>query len=294
MASPVTGATSADPSELSELAARANEEAARGDAATKHALKHYRAAGDALLEAKAACGHGKWLKWLRANVRFSQSMASRYMRVAARWAELEPSSNLAGALRVLSEADDDAPEWPDAPEDEGRAGPGGAPSLRVIADGADDDGPDAGADDCEEDDTGARYRDDDEPAPAGPSTSHAEIGRLLALLTVRHSTVTVYTPDAADDEAGAADTSLTVSPRARGERPRTYHRDGLLECLRAAAEMEVSRQCPRCRAFRRPADFPRDGGRPGGRFSWCRKCNRENVGQHKAEAKAAAEARRQA
>lgn len=253
-----------DDRELAELAAKANEEAARGDAAVKHSMKHYRAAGEALLAAKARVGHGKWLKWLAENFHYSQVTANKYMQLADNPDKVKPGSNLTQAMRELAE---------ERAADQ---------SIRLAE--TDDEPADE-----EEDDTGARYRDDEPPVP---SHANADVGRLLALLAQRYSTITIYTPDEAED--GEADTSLTVSPRARGERPRTYCRDGLLECLRAAAAEEASRQCPKCRAFRREADFPRDRGRPGGRFSWCRKCNRENVSQHKEEAKAAAEARRHA
>jgi hypothetical protein len=56
------------------------------------------------LEAKPKCGHGKWLKWLKENVRVTQQQAWRYMELARNW---DPSKSVAatdleGALRQLT------------------------------------------------------------------------------------------------------------------------------------------------------------------------------------------------
>jgi hypothetical protein len=88
--------------DLSALARHINAEHEAGERATRKGLEHFRAAGDALIRAKQQCGHGKWLKWLRANVRFSQPTAWSYMRLASGWDKLSAADNLREALRLLS------------------------------------------------------------------------------------------------------------------------------------------------------------------------------------------------
>src|SRR5262249_32403540 len=68
--------------DLAELAAAINAEHGAGEEASRRGLEHFRAAGEKLIRAKAACGHGRWLKWLEKNVRFGQSTAKNYMRLA--------------------------------------------------------------------------------------------------------------------------------------------------------------------------------------------------------------------
>jgi hypothetical protein len=84
--------------DLGELAAAINREHEAGEACTRRGLEHYRRAGEALVKAKAQCGHGRWLPWLKANVRFSQQQASRYMQLA----KLPVTSNLEDQWRVIS------------------------------------------------------------------------------------------------------------------------------------------------------------------------------------------------
>src|SRR5690349_20603178 len=89
--------------DLATLAHQANAEHRAGEGVTRKGLEHFRRAGEALLEAKAQCGHGRWLSWLKDNVQFSRPTAWKYMRLAKAWDEgkLEPSYNLTDALRVL-------------------------------------------------------------------------------------------------------------------------------------------------------------------------------------------------
>jgi hypothetical protein len=119
---------------LAELAVAINAEHEAGEVATRKGLAHFRAAGEALLQAKKKCGHGNWLPWLKANVRFDRMTASRYMRVAASWAKCNTALHLADALRLLTEdADGDGEPTPpeyvtldqsdEAGEDVRRAGP---------------------------------------------------------------------------------------------------------------------------------------------------------------------------
>jgi hypothetical protein len=88
--------------DLAALAHQANAEHEAGERLTRKGLEHYRLAGEYLLKAKARCGHGKWLAWLKANVRFSQQTASNYMRLAENWDKLPTVGNLREALRVLT------------------------------------------------------------------------------------------------------------------------------------------------------------------------------------------------
>jgi hypothetical protein len=106
--------------DLAALFALANAEHEAGQRAERAGLEHYRKAGDALLRAKAAAGHGRWLTVLREQCRIPQQRASEYMRLASGWGELPPGGDfsLKGALSYLS-----AParqENPEAPQ--GRPG----------------------------------------------------------------------------------------------------------------------------------------------------------------------------
>lgn len=94
---------------LAELAGIANKEHEAGEGASRKGLEHFRAAGEALLKAKKRVGHGKWGEWLKANVKFSQPQACRYMRVAREWGKFVSTTNLADALRVLTENAEDPP-----------------------------------------------------------------------------------------------------------------------------------------------------------------------------------------
>jgi hypothetical protein len=88
---------------LAELANKINAEHNQSELAGRKCLEHCRKAGEALLEAKKKVGHGGWLPWLKANVKFSYRQASRYMRVAENWSKLDTASNLRDALRLLTE-----------------------------------------------------------------------------------------------------------------------------------------------------------------------------------------------
>ena len=75
----------------------------------RRGAEHYRAAGIALIQARELCGHGKWLPWLKSNVKFSQQQASRYMQLA----KLPVTSNLesSGARERIHIADN----WSELP-----------------------------------------------------------------------------------------------------------------------------------------------------------------------------------
>jgi hypothetical protein len=102
--------------DLAALASKANAEHEAGERLTRKGLGHYRAAGEALLKAKAQCGHGKWLDWLKANVKFSGRTARDYIRLAENWEKLAAAANLRGALRLLSAPLDEQCDEVDAGE----------------------------------------------------------------------------------------------------------------------------------------------------------------------------------
>jgi hypothetical protein len=96
--------------DLATLFAEANSEHEAGQRAERATLEHYRRAGTALLKAKAAAGHGNWLKVLGAQCKIPQQRASEYMRLAERWDKLPPGGNFAlkEALRLIAgEGDED-------------------------------------------------------------------------------------------------------------------------------------------------------------------------------------------
>lgn len=101
----------------SALAIEINAEHLAAVGKARQALEHARRAGELLLQAKAAVGHGGWLPWLAANVKFSERTAQAYMRLAAGWDQLAKSAVVADlplrdALGLLAEPrlerDDDA------------------------------------------------------------------------------------------------------------------------------------------------------------------------------------------
>jgi hypothetical protein len=98
--------------DLAALAAEINAEHKAGEQATRKGLEHFRAAGAALLKAKAACGHGNWLPWLQKNVKFSQQTASVYMRLAKDWDDkLLAAGDLREAMRILADAATAVEQW---------------------------------------------------------------------------------------------------------------------------------------------------------------------------------------
>jgi len=98
-----------------ELVAQINIEHERAFGAVREALSHAKRAGELLLQAKAAVGHGAWLPWLAANVPFGQRAARGYMRLAGHWNELQAKTatvadlTLRDALVLLAEPGPEAP-----------------------------------------------------------------------------------------------------------------------------------------------------------------------------------------
>lgn len=70
------------PAELADLAQRINNSHLAAIQAAGAAIEHAIDCGLALLEAKAAVGHGNWLPWLNDNTTVSHRTAQRWMRFA--------------------------------------------------------------------------------------------------------------------------------------------------------------------------------------------------------------------
>jgi hypothetical protein len=72
---------------LPTFAQTINQEHAAGESATREGLQHYRAAGVAVIKAKAACKRTRtpWGKWLKANTKVTRMTANRYERLARKW-----------------------------------------------------------------------------------------------------------------------------------------------------------------------------------------------------------------
>jgi ParB family chromosome partitioning protein len=67
---------------LAALAKKINKEHHAGECARHEGLECYRRCGKLLLRAKKRLGHGKWLPWLKANIKVTQQRASHYMQLA--------------------------------------------------------------------------------------------------------------------------------------------------------------------------------------------------------------------
>src|SRR5262245_31142262 len=82
-------------------------------------LDHLLAVGDALLAAKTKAGTGHWLAWLKRECDLSEDSAERYMRLARGRAHLDSARvrnlSLTGALRLIKEAEQNAPPPPRTP-----------------------------------------------------------------------------------------------------------------------------------------------------------------------------------
>jgi hypothetical protein len=90
--------------DLAQLAAQINRERESGDRAAKKSLEHYMKCGEMLLRAKKACGHGNFLDWMKANVKFSQQRCSEYMRLYTYRDKVPVTGTLTSALEVLTKA----------------------------------------------------------------------------------------------------------------------------------------------------------------------------------------------
>jgi hypothetical protein len=71
------------------------------NAAATSAVEHARRAGELLIEAKGACAHGEWNRWLEANVGVSDRTVRLYMQLARHWNRLsQPERQRVADLRL--------------------------------------------------------------------------------------------------------------------------------------------------------------------------------------------------
>jgi hypothetical protein len=97
--------------DLSRLADTANAEHAAFETTQTAALAHAIAAGQALIEAKRAVGHGGFLRWVEAHCDFGERTAQNYMRLARNAKRVSDLSvGVRVALDALAEAVDPKPE----------------------------------------------------------------------------------------------------------------------------------------------------------------------------------------
>lgn len=89
---------------LPDLAARINERHQAASTAARSAVLCAREAGELLLQAKAAVGHGNWLAWLREHTEVSERTAQVYMRLARHLDQLGPEKSAAVADLTLRDA----------------------------------------------------------------------------------------------------------------------------------------------------------------------------------------------
>ncbi|MDZ4780764.1 MAG: DUF3102 domain-containing protein [Planctomycetia bacterium] len=91
---------------LETLASQINQAHADAIDSARTTMAYARMVGDLLLQAKGVAGHGAWLPWLEANVKFSVRTAQGYMRIASHWNELSNTQSTAyldEALKMLAE-----------------------------------------------------------------------------------------------------------------------------------------------------------------------------------------------
>jgi DNA N-6-adenine-methyltransferase (Dam) len=89
--------------DLFVLAAEINAEHEAGEEATRKGLEHFRAAGEALIRAKAACGGRKFKPWLKEHVNFGRTTAYSYIKLAENWPICSTAEHMRDALRLLTE-----------------------------------------------------------------------------------------------------------------------------------------------------------------------------------------------
>jgi hypothetical protein len=129
--------------DLRALAAEINAAHKSGEESTRRGLAHFRVAGEALLKAKKAVGHGGFKAWVEKHVHFSYRTAAGYMRVAREWEKCATVAHLRDALRMLTEdahdGDETAPTPTPATSAPPASGSGPADAGRSEADEPDDE-----------------------------------------------------------------------------------------------------------------------------------------------------------
>lgn len=102
------------PAQLTTLADAIRTELADAKAAAASAVEHACRAGELVIQAKEACPHGEWGKWLRENAEVSERTARAYMQLAKRCRELPPGERQRVAdlplRQALAEAEENARE----------------------------------------------------------------------------------------------------------------------------------------------------------------------------------------
>jgi hypothetical protein len=78
--------------DLRGLAKRIDAEHRECERSLKAGLEHALKAGQLLLEAKGAIGHGGWIAWLKKNCQVSDRLAQKYMRVARELPKLDAAN----------------------------------------------------------------------------------------------------------------------------------------------------------------------------------------------------------
>lgn len=73
---------------LKQLAIRINFNVEQGDLHVKHACFYYLEAGRQLIQAKAQVPYGEWGQWLKENCTVTPQSAATYMKLAARYSDL--------------------------------------------------------------------------------------------------------------------------------------------------------------------------------------------------------------
>lgn len=68
------------------------------------ALERARDAGLLLIEAKPLVGHGKWESWVSSNCRFESPQATKYMRIASQWDEIQQKRTSGSPLSINAAA----------------------------------------------------------------------------------------------------------------------------------------------------------------------------------------------
>ena len=118
-----TSSTTVDAGRLKLLAEKVNREHRQAQRAAGQAVKHAVEAGELLLKAKEAVGHGGFTKWIEENFEGTQRHATRYMRLAtaADQKRIDPAehSSLTEAESLLRDQDAEPTSEEYEPEVEG-------------------------------------------------------------------------------------------------------------------------------------------------------------------------------
>lgn len=104
------------PQSLDDLAATANREHELCEAASRSALEHAIAAGEALRAVRAVVGAGGWLAWLAENFAGSRTTANHYIRFATHREHLGSGMAIGEAREALRGLPDSSPRGLPCPD----------------------------------------------------------------------------------------------------------------------------------------------------------------------------------